>query len=136
MHIHLDLQQINWLAVVIATVAAFVLGGIWYGPLFSKPWMQAFGLTEDEVKKRHPGLVFGKAIAWTFLAAIALSLFIEPDADLHYGAMNGFFIGLGIVTTFMGIHYTFEGRNWKILAINAGYSTLALTLMGAVIGWF
>jgi hypothetical protein len=136
MHIHLDLAQINWLAAIIATVTAFILGGIWYGPLFSKPWANAFGLTEDELNKRHLGAVFGKAIIWTFLAAVALSLFIEPDADLHYGAMNGFFLGLGIVTPFMGIHYTFEGRDWKILAINAGYSTLALTLMGAVIGWF
>ncbi|TDR19568.1 DUF1761 domain-containing protein [Marinicella litoralis] len=136
MHIHFDLQQLNWLAVLIATAAAFILGGIWYGPLFSKPWMKAFGLSSDEVNQRHPGKVFGMAIMWTSVAAIMLALFIEPDADFHLGAMTGFFIGIGCITPFMGIHYAFEGRDWKILAINAGYSTLALTLMGAILGWF
>ncbi len=136
MHFHFDFTQLNWMAVLIATAAAFVLGGIWYGPLFSKPWMKAFGLSEDELGKRHPAKVFGLAILWTLLAALMLALFIEPDADLHLGAMTGFFIGLGFITTFMGIHYAFEGRGLKILLINAGYSTLALTLMGAIIGWF
>ncbi len=136
MHIHIDFAQINWIAVVLATVAAFVLGGIWYGPLFSKPWMKAFGLTEDEVNNRHPGKVFGIAILWTFFAAVMLSLFLEPGADIHMGALTGFLVGLGILTPFMGIHYAFEGRGFKILLINAGYSTLALTFMGAILGWF
>lgn len=136
MHIHIDLTQLNWLALVLASAAAFVLGGIWYGPLFSKPWLAAFGFSEEQINQRHPGKIFGQAIIWTFLSAVMLAFFIEADADLHLGAMTGFFIGLGFVTTFMGIHYAFEGRGVEILLINTGYSTLALTLMGAIIGWF
>ncbi|MGJ8662046.1 MAG: DUF1761 domain-containing protein [Marinicella sp.] len=136
MHLHLDISQINWIAVVLATTAAFLLGGIWYGPLFSKSWIQAFGFDEDELNKRHPGKVFGIAILWTFVASVMLALFLEPAADLHMGAMTGFFIGIGCITPFMGIHYIFEGRGLKILLINAGYSVLSLTLIGAIVGWF
>ncbi len=136
MHLHFDLAQLNWLAILIATASAFVLGGIWYGPLFSKPWLKAFGFSEEELGKRHPGKVFGTAIVWTLIAAIVMGMLVGPDADIHMGAMTGLVIGLGFITTFMGIHYAFEGRGLKILLINAGYSTVALVLMGGIIGWF
>ena len=44
----LDLSGLNWLAILVATVAAFVLGGLWYGPLFGKAWMAALGKTEED----------------------------------------------------------------------------------------
>ena len=36
----------NWLAVVVATVAFFVVGAIWYTALFGKIWQREVGLSE------------------------------------------------------------------------------------------
>jgi len=30
------MEGLNWLAIVAAAVSAFVIGGLWYGPLFLK----------------------------------------------------------------------------------------------------
>ena len=50
-----DLGAINWLSVLIAVVAAQVLGFLWYGPLFSKQWMAALGWTPEQMKEEGPG---------------------------------------------------------------------------------
>jgi len=41
---------INWLAVLVGVVFSNALGFLWYGPLFSKPWLKALGKTEAEVQ--------------------------------------------------------------------------------------
>ncbi|NJN52279.1 MAG: DUF1761 domain-containing protein [Gammaproteobacteria bacterium] len=37
----LDFTGLNWIAIVVSTALAFVLGGLWYGPLFGKAWLSA-----------------------------------------------------------------------------------------------
>jgi uncharacterized membrane protein YpjA len=32
--------EVNWLAVIVCAVLSMVIGFIWYGPLFSKPWVK------------------------------------------------------------------------------------------------
>jgi hypothetical protein len=46
----------------------------------------------------------------------------------------GFLAGFGCVATFIGTHYLFERRSLKLFLINAGYSIVALTIMGLIIG--
>ncbi len=35
----LEFGGFNWWAILVATVVAFVLGGLWYGPIFGKAWL-------------------------------------------------------------------------------------------------
>ena len=37
------MPAVNWLAVIAAALSMFVIGGLWYGPLFAKPWQRAAG---------------------------------------------------------------------------------------------
>jgi hypothetical protein len=128
------LNNINWLSVLISAVSAFFLGGIWYGPMFGKAWMEAFGFTEPELNKRHLPKVFGVSLILAFIAALILEMFIGSQANWMYGGMAGFFAGFGWVATMLGILYLFENRSLKAYFINAGYCTLALTLMGLILG--
>jgi len=43
----------NWLAVILATLAFFMLGAIWYGPLFGEIWMVGTGLTEEMIQDSY-----------------------------------------------------------------------------------
>ena len=65
----MSLDGINWLAVLLATASAFLLGGIWYGPLFKRAWCRENGTDPDAPPKGHPGKVFGIAILAAFVAA-------------------------------------------------------------------
>lgn len=127
-------STINWLAVFAAAISAFVIGGIWYGPLLGKAWMSANGFTEEDLAKRSMPLVFGVSFLLMLAAAVNLAMFIGPEASLAFGTMAGLAAGLGWVATFLGVIYLFEKRAPALWLVNGGYSTVALTAMGAILG--
>ena len=126
--------NINWLSIIVAGVSAFLIGGIWYGPLFGRAWMKEFGFTEDDLKQRNIPKTFGLSLVLALFAAINLDMFIGAEASLSFGAMAGLLAGIGWVATFMGIIYLFEMRSLAAFLINAGYCVIALTTMGAILG--
>ncbi|MGB0981619.1 MAG: DUF1761 domain-containing protein [Winogradskyella sp.] len=53
-----------------------------------------------------------------------------------HGALHGFLSGIFLVLPIIGINGLFERQSWKHILINAGYWTLTLTIMCAIIcGW-
>ena len=127
-------QNINWLSVVIAAISSFLIGGIWYGPVFGKAWMTEFDFTEADLAKRSIPKTFGLSLILAFIAALILEMFIGAQADLTFGAMAGLFAGLGWVATFLGILYLFEMQSLRAYFINAGYCVISLTVMGIILG--
>lgn len=128
--------NIHWLSVIGAAVSSFLVGGLWYGPLFGRAWMAEFDFSEEQLAKRNLPLVFGGSLILAFIAAIILEMFLGKQADIVFGACAGFFAGFGWVAMFLGILYLFEFRSLKAWLINAGYCTLALTVMGIILGAF
>lgn len=128
------ITAVNWLSVLIAAVSTFLVGGLWYGPLFGYAWMHAWGFTEEELAERKMPLVCGGAFAASLIAAFNLEMFIGAEATLEFGLFAGFAAGFGWVAAFLGILYLFEKRSLKLFLINGGYCVLALTVMGAILG--
>lgn len=132
----MDMSKLNWLAIFAATVAAFVLGGLWYSPLlFHKGWMRANGFTEKDLEGANQAKIFGVAFIFTFLMAFNLAMFLNDDkTTMAWGATAGFLAGFGWAALGLGIVALFERRPWSYTLINGGYLTLALVVMGAIIG--
>jgi hypothetical protein len=130
------MPQINWLAVIAATVSTFMLGGLWYSPaLFGKAWMRANGFTEESLKHRNMGMVFGLAFVYTFIMAANLAAFIgDPKIDAKMATVYGFLTGFGWVAMGLAIVALFEARSWKYMLINGGYMVVSFTIMGLIIG--
>ncbi len=64
-------MSINYLAVVVAAVAYFMIGGLWYSPLLSaKKWLALSGMTEEQIKASGGG---GKAYLGTFVGALVMA---------------------------------------------------------------
>jgi hypothetical protein len=128
-------QNLNWLAIIVAAISAFVLGGLWYSPLmFVKRWMKETGITPDATKRTNMGKIFGLAFLLSLVASFFLAMFIGPNAGGAFGALAGFMAGFGWVFTFIGISYLFESRTFAHFLINAMYSVVSLTIMGLIIG--
>ena len=125
---------INWLAVLAASVSAFVIGGLWYGPLFGKAWMDVAGITEEMMAARNQVMIFGLAFVLNVIMVVNLAMFIGPAADTAFGAIAGFFTGAFWVSAMLGVFFLFEGRPLKQFLINAGYATVSLTVMGTILG--
>ena len=131
------MPPVNWLAVIVAALSTFLIGGLWYSPaLFGKAWMKENGLTEEGMKKSNMAKIFGTAFILGLIASINLAMFLGPDPnmDASMGAFYGFLAGFGWVATFVGTHYLFERKSLKLFLINAGYSVVSLTVMGVIIG--
>lgn len=130
----MDPSNVNWLAVVVAAVLTFALGGLWYSPLlFGRAWQRLVGL-EDARLKQHLARTFGGAAICAVIAATNLAFFLGKDATLGFGLGAGAATGVGWVSTAVTTTFLFERRPLSLVAIDAGYHAVAYTMMGALLG--
>jgi Protein of unknown function (DUF1761) len=125
----------NWIAVAVAGISAFVLGGVWYSPaLFGKAWMKENNLTEAQIKAGNKGKIFGWALILTLIMSANLAMYLnEPRINFQLGLLYGLLAGVWI---FCGIAIValFELKTGRYILINGGYCFIALGLMGAILG--
>ena len=125
----------NWLAIIVATVTAFALGGAWYAKgLFGAAWMQDVGLTEESAKNANMPKTFGGAFVLQLVAAMTLATFLGPESTWLSGVHTGLVIGIGFLATAYGVTYLFEQRPLRLFMINTGFNVVLFAIMGAVIG--
>ena len=132
----MDFSTINWLAVLIATASAFVLGALWYGPIFGKAWMAEMGFTEEHLKEANMGKIYGTAFVLEFIIASQLAYFLGhggTDPSVGAGAAYGLHIGLFFIATAMGVNALFSRTSLKLWFINAFYFVFLLVIMGVII---
>ena len=129
--------DINWLAVLVAAVVTFVLGGVWYGPLFGKVWRAAEGRPDpDPTQAKHPAMVYGLSFVLMLIAAAVLAIALGPDPNIQKSFVVGLAVGVGWVATSFGVNYLFAGRRLALFAVDAGYNVVLFALMGVIIGLF
>ncbi len=126
-------MQPNWFAVLVAALSAFVLGGIWYGPLFKHAWCREARIDANR-KPAHPARVFATAFLASFVAAAGFAWVIGPAPGLARSVLAGVVVGLAVVAMSFGINYAFAQRSLKLWLIDGGYHALQFTLYGLVIG--
>ena len=124
--------QVNLVAVGLAGVSAFIVGGLWYGVLFAKQWQQLVGLSDKEVA-RGAVRVFGGSLVLSLIMALNLAFFIGYQGAA-FGLFAGLAAGIGWVAMAFGVNYLFERRSIKLYLINAGYNVITFGLMGVIIG--
>src|SRR5476649_2824243 len=91
------IASIHWLAVVVAAIAGFPLGALWYGPLFGKAWMAATGITKERAKQANMAMIYGTTLLLNLVIATSLAMFIGPTANLADGLFAGFMAGFTFV---------------------------------------
>ncbi|MBD3375335.1 DUF1761 family protein [candidate division KSB1 bacterium] len=132
----MDAANVNWLAVLVATVSTFVIGGLWYSPLlFGKAWMKAADMTAEKIKQANMVKTYSLAFVFTLVAAINLGFFLAaPEVHAINGALYGFLTGFGWVLPALGVISLFEQKNWTYILINGFYWVVSFTVMGLILG--
>ena len=128
--------SINWFAVIAAALSMFVIGGVWYGPLFAKPWQKAAGVSDEQLKAGNMPLIFGLAFVFSLLMAANLAFLVTATPPLPLGMIIGYSIaaGLGFASFGLAVVALFERRPLSYFLINGGYLTVAFAVMGLIIG--
>jgi hypothetical protein len=126
--------QINYLAVLLAAVAFFAVGAIWYTVLFGKAWQRALGLSDEQLKGgANMALIYGGAFLCELVVAWLLGHLFARTAPSPRGMMMisvGF--GLGVMTPAIGINYLFQRKSLKLFLIDAGHFVVGAAAMGGV----
>jgi len=130
---HHAMQGIHLWAVLVAAASAFMLGGLWYGPLFKHAWCREAGVDPDATPG-HPARIFGGAFVLSLVAAAAFACYLGPAPELPHALHSGLYVGVAFVATSFGINYLFAGRSLKLWLIDGGYHTLQFVLYGLVLG--
>lgn len=130
-------QVLNPLAILVSMIVLFPLGFLWYGPLFSEPWMAHVGLDLATVEANPPGAavwitnLISSAIQMTALAWILLKA--NANTALK-GALIGLLIGFAFnhLPTMLSNMYANQpyGLSW----ITGGYNMTGLAIAGAILG--
>ena len=132
---------VNYLAIVIAAIVAWVAGAVWYMRL-GKIWTAAQGLSPEKLheQKAKPGAYL--PFIYCFLAELVMA-WVLAGLVAHLGtgqvtALNGIVSGafcwLGFVFTTLLVGTTFAMRDIRLLWIDGGHWLIVLVLMGAIIG--
>jgi hypothetical protein len=134
---------INYLAIVIGAVVAWLAGAVWYGAL-ATPWVAAQGATMEEFQARHAASK-GTPAAYapyilSFIAELIMAWVLAGvighlgQVTIRNGVISGLFAWLGFVVTTMAVNNAFGGRKTMLTVIDAGHWLLVLLIMGAIIG--
>jgi Protein of unknown function (DUF1761) len=134
----------NYLAVLIAAIAGWLVGALWYGVL-AKPWIAALGLTMEEFKARRAALK-SSAKALPFVLAFVADLVMAwmlagvlghlgpGQVTLRNGIISAAFLWFGFVLTTLAVNNAFGGRKYTLTAIDAGHWLAVLVVMGGIVG--
>jgi len=132
--------EVNWLAIVLATVTAMVVGFVWYSKgVFGTVWMKLAGLDESKMKKGMVGpmlsAVVGSLLTAYILAHLTFLAHSFFKSSFFMDAVNtAFWVWLGISATTLVIHNSFEQKPWKLTALAVGNRFVTLLAMGVAIG--
>jgi len=127
------LFEFNWLAVITATVAGFLLGGLWFSPLmFADRWIAAIGKTPEEMGSPMRSMVL--SFITTFVMSMALALIIGrlPDMTALGGLRFGVVLGVGVNLMGMISDAAFTKSSRELLWIQGSYHVVMVTVMSVV----
>ena len=134
------LESVSWFGVAAAVVAAFILGFLWFGPLFAEPWMRELGKTREEISSQGSALgpILGMQLVGTIITATVLAIIIERfGGGVAIGSFVGLLCAAGFVATSkLGDLLFAQTSTPKRYWIETGNHLVSYALMGAIYGFF
>jgi hypothetical protein len=131
------LGDINWLAVLVGTVAYFALGGVWYAaPVFGRAWQRAGGVEIPEGQSPGAKYYVGPLLT-CFVSSIATAMlaFATASATVAEGLVLGIVVGVGFALplSILGGMFDQKPEPGVYVAITAGYHIVGLLIVGVIV---
>lgn len=127
----------NWVAILVAAIAAQPVGALWYSPwLFANAWMRELGKTPEEIHADSSKMPFvvGFVSPLVMAAVLAWLSGVTGWTGAGAGIALGVIVALGLVAAGGAPHYAFSGRSRVAFLIDAGHTLAVLVVVGAIVG--
>lgn len=135
--------DVNWLAVVLATISSMVVGSIWYSPkVFGSTWMKLAKINFDPAKRKEAWKPILLTLVVSFITAYVLAhvAFLSNqffgNSFLQDSLSTAFWMWLGFTAARFITHDAFEGRPARLTALNVSHELVTILIMGLIIGLF
>ncbi|MGE5150930.1 MAG: DUF1761 domain-containing protein [Rhodospirillaceae bacterium] len=124
---------LNYLAILIAAIAAFAWGAAYYMTL-SKQWLAAVGRVEPN-KSPTPFIIsFVALIVMAWVLAGTLGHLGPGQVTVKNGIISGLFLWLGFIATTVFVNNAYPGRKLSLSVIDSIHWLGVVVIEGAVIG--
>ncbi|WP_417599514.1 DUF1761 domain-containing protein [Pararhodobacter oceanensis] len=128
-----------YLAVIVAAIAGFAIGAVWYGVL-SKQWIKAAGIKVGADGKPEGGspllMVFGFLCVLVVAGMMRHAFIMSGISTPMAGLVAGLGIGLFFITPWITLNALFGMKPKELPMIDGGYATLGCGVMGLVLTLF
>ncbi len=135
--------NINMWAVLAASVASFLIGGIWYAPqVFGERWRKLIKMDKKTMDKGPGTQAWMLTVAGALLQAYVLAhvtfltdSVVSGNSWMISALMSASLMWAGFQLSMLLTHDSFEQRPFALTALSAGNQLATLLAMGLVIGW-
>ncbi len=129
-------SHLPWLAILVAGIAYFALGAIWYSFLFKSAWIKASGVNvNDPNMKKGVAQIMLTSLVLMIVASLGIALFLSKTGTGYWmtGAKVGLVAGVCFSATGICISYLYEKRPFMLHLINAGYNIVGCIVAGIIL---
>ncbi|WP_379547980.1 DUF1761 domain-containing protein [Qipengyuania sp. DSG2-2] len=125
--------EMSLLTIVLAALAFFVVGALWYGVIFGKAWQKAAGMSDEQIQSGSMLKIFGLTFLFELLIATVLAhQFAMTGASDRAIMMISVGFAVGVMIPAIGINYLYLRKTAAHFFIDAGHFIVGMTAMGSV----
>ena len=126
--------HVNYLAVLVAAVANYLIATVWYAVIFPKTWRKLTGITDMKPAPMNIVLVF---IGSFILSYVLYHSIVFGDAYVKMsgvggGIMGGFFGWLGYIAPVTLSTKLYEKKPWGLWCLDNAFWLISLVVMGSI----
>jgi hypothetical protein len=134
---------VNWLSILVAAVAAWLFGGVYYSAL-GKVWMAAQGKTVEQCQAEmasKSGAAKAAPFVLVFIGEIIIAwalygILVHMSAfTLRGGIISAALVWFGFVVPTVTANYAFHGRKPMLIVLDTAAWLGAFLIIGAIVGW-
>jgi len=126
----------EYLELLIAAIAAFLLGFAWYTALFGKEWQRLTGVTDEQAQSGMAvthGLAFLMMLIMAFGINYVVNLHAIEEQTFVHGAFHGALSCALSALPALIIHYSYQRKSPKLMLIDGSYVLIFCALMGGIL---
>jgi hypothetical protein len=131
-------MRINYPAVLVAAIAHFIIGGIWYGLIFGNKFIELMAWSPEKLRQmeaQNPAKQYFAAFVSGLVLVYILAHFVQytKARTAVDGIQTAFWLWLGFIVTTQFATVVFEDRKLGLYLINVGYQFVGCAVAGVIL---
>lgn len=131
--------EINWWAVIVATISTMIVGTIWYTPKVFGTWWMKTAKVENPANAGYAigiTLVVSFISAWVLAGAAAIAQHFYGGSFLANSVITALILWAGFTAARFITHDAFENRPKLLTLLNISHELVTFLVMAVIIGLF